>query len=630
MSELVKLEIKNPDIKQKNSNIQMRKSKHPQSINTSADRILFLQRTIGNQAVSRLIESKTLQAKLKIGQPGDIYEQEADQMAEQVMHMPEPQVQRQAEEEEETLQYKPLVNQITPLVQVQRQEEPEEEEELFQAKPLAEEITPLVQRQIEPEEEEEELQAKTTSGHLSEVTPNLESHILSLKGGGQPLSESERTYFEPRFGRDFSQVRVHTDNRAAESAQLVNARAFTVGHDVLFGAGQYAPESSTGQRLMAHELTHVVQQGNKLLSAAKTPENVNTLLRNEEKKDYPAPEPSFEKIMSKDTKNRSFPEFTNPKELAAFNSIKKQLKMDPRDPKMTIELLSTVNVTKPELKKAFDIVLDQLRKELHYKTRVKDFFQGWMDFTQNLQISYHSRFMKVAEFLELKNEDVARIFITRLVSEGFEAIGEIKLPPAKIMAESFKVIWDTYNLVIVARSADEVSLSLIDQLTQLDDEFNDAISEIEKEKNIVLQDWVQLQQVGELTWPASTKKKRKELGRSFEINLWKELLSTKWKHMTRSDDPTFDKSIGWINEYIESYPHYYITYKKCEVKWLFGKYKGYYTTKHWLGSRRNIYRHSEAPKKLAIHLFQTLGISREEVFKNWNLSHQTLIMPTID
>ena len=236
-------------------------------VNSFRCRFLLLENfnTYGNQAVQRLIKSGTLQTKLRIGPPGDKYEQEADRVADAVMQMPEPQLQRQVEpeEEEEALQSKPLVNQITPLVQVQRQEEPEEEEEMLQAKPLAEEITPLVQKQVEPEEEEEELQAKATSGHISEANPNLESDIQSLKGGGHPLSENDRAYFEPRFGRDFSQVRVHTDTRAAESARAVNARAYTVGQDVVFGVGQYTPESSPGQRLMAHELTHVVQQSGK-------------------------------------------------------------------------------------------------------------------------------------------------------------------------------------------------------------------------------------------------------------------------------------------------------------------------------------------------------------------------------
>jgi hypothetical protein len=157
MTERVQLVSKKPEIKRDNSASNLRKTNYSLSLSSPTDRILFLQRTIGNQAVQRMIKSGTLQAKLRIGQPEDIYEQEADRVADAVMRMPEPGVQRQVEpEEEETLQTKPLANQITPLVQVQRQEEPEEEEETLQAKPLAEEITPLVQRQVEPEEEEEE------------------------------------------------------------------------------------------------------------------------------------------------------------------------------------------------------------------------------------------------------------------------------------------------------------------------------------------------------------------------------------------------------------------------------------------------------------------------------------------
>jgi hypothetical protein len=240
MDEISRLYAKTPIVKRSNSSLQIQRKKPSQPLKSPADRILFLQRTIGNQAVQRLIKSGTLQAKLRIGQPGDKYEQEADRVADEVMRMPEPGVQRQVEpeeEEEETLQSKPLASQITPLVQVQRQEEPEEEEEMLQAKPLAEEITPLVQRQVEPEEEEEELQAKATSGHISEVNSNLESDIQSFKGGGQPLSENDRAFFEPRFGHDFSQVRVHTDTRASEAARAVNAWAYTVGQDVMFGAG---------------------------------------------------------------------------------------------------------------------------------------------------------------------------------------------------------------------------------------------------------------------------------------------------------------------------------------------------------------------------------------------------------
>ena len=94
----------------------------------------------------------------------------------------------------------------------------------------------------------------------AEVTPSLESRIDSLKANGTPLPRAARSFFEPRFGHDFSTVRLHTDTGAAETARDINARAFTVGRNIVFGAGQYSPETPGGKQLLAHELTHVVQQ----------------------------------------------------------------------------------------------------------------------------------------------------------------------------------------------------------------------------------------------------------------------------------------------------------------------------------------------------------------------------------
>jgi len=219
------------------------------------------QRAIGNQAMQRFSESCPLrlpspsvcpfggachscrapvQAKLKIGQPGDRYEQEADRVADEVMRMPEPRLQRQVEPEED------------------------EEEEVLQPKPLASEITPLVQRQAdldeEEEEEEEVLQGKRGSGHTGQIDQGLHRHINAVRAsGGPPLPGPVRRFFEPRLGRDLSRVRFHTDARAAQSAEAVKARAYTVGGHVVFGAGQYAPRTDTGRRLLAHELAHVAQ-----------------------------------------------------------------------------------------------------------------------------------------------------------------------------------------------------------------------------------------------------------------------------------------------------------------------------------------------------------------------------------
>ena len=110
------------------------------------------------------------------------------------------------------------------------------------------------------EEEEEELQVKEMPGQTPEATPDLESRINSLKGGGQPLDPATRSFFEPRFGQDFGSVRVHSDRTAADIAKSINARAFTLGNHVAMGSGEYHPNSQSGRRLLGHELTHVVQQ----------------------------------------------------------------------------------------------------------------------------------------------------------------------------------------------------------------------------------------------------------------------------------------------------------------------------------------------------------------------------------
>ena len=99
--------------------------------------------------------------------------------------------------------------------------------------------------------------AAVNSEKINQVPPIV--HEV-LRSPGQPLDAHTRSFFEPLFGHDFSRVRVHKDAKAGESARAVNALAYTVGRDVVFDAGQFAPEMSAGRKLLAHELTHVVQQ----------------------------------------------------------------------------------------------------------------------------------------------------------------------------------------------------------------------------------------------------------------------------------------------------------------------------------------------------------------------------------
>jgi hypothetical protein len=105
------------------------------------------------------------------------------------------------------------------------------------------------------------LQRRAVNQNGPEIAPPIVHEVL--RSPGRSLDPATRAYMEPRFGYDFSQVRIYTDAKAAESARMVNALAYTAGRGVVFAAGQYAPGTTGGRRLLAHELTHVIQQAQK-------------------------------------------------------------------------------------------------------------------------------------------------------------------------------------------------------------------------------------------------------------------------------------------------------------------------------------------------------------------------------
>ena len=236
MSESVRESAKKPEAGKEDRTSQTRKSYNSQPANFSVDRILFLQRTIGNRAVERLIKSGALQSKLKIGQPDDIYEHEADRVAEQVMRMPDPRYVPQS-----PVNSQPVGSSIQsagryPEIDIQRKEDDDEEEGIVQMK-----------QGLQP----------CAAGSQPDVPP-IVHEVLSSPG--VLLDPATRAYMEPRFVHDFSKVRVHSGAAAEQSARDVNAKAYTRGHDIVFGAGRFAPGTDEGRRLLAHELTHVVQQ----------------------------------------------------------------------------------------------------------------------------------------------------------------------------------------------------------------------------------------------------------------------------------------------------------------------------------------------------------------------------------
>jgi hypothetical protein len=150
---------------------------------------------------------------------------------------------------------------------IQRETIPEEEDKVM---PKLEGNS--IQRETIPEEEEELQRKSTEESHQAgkAATPDLESSIQQLRGNGQPLADNVRAPMEQAFGADFSGVRVHTDAQSNQLNRSIQARAFTTGQDVFFRQGAYNPGSRDGQELIAHELTHVVQQNGSAVQQKQT------------------------------------------------------------------------------------------------------------------------------------------------------------------------------------------------------------------------------------------------------------------------------------------------------------------------------------------------------------------------
>ncbi|MFO1063064.1 MAG: DUF4157 domain-containing protein [Pirellulales bacterium] len=176
-----------------------------------------------SHSIPTLSSPLRLQTKLTVNTPGDAFEQEADRVAEQVMCMPEPSVQRKVNVDRNSVRGGNSTRNA---------------------------LIGTIQR-------------VANSATLDAPVPSIVNQVLSSPG--TPLPAPTRSFMESRFGQDFSQVRIHTDQRAADSAAAVNARAYTVGSNVVFGPGESPMRDS---RLLAHELTHVVQQRD---SATVTP-----------------------------------------------------------------------------------------------------------------------------------------------------------------------------------------------------------------------------------------------------------------------------------------------------------------------------------------------------------------------
>jgi hypothetical protein len=240
-----------------------------------ANRVTFLQRTIANQATLRLISQRT--GSLTGNKQGNGREQENDREASKTLgaswdfseipifspdraRRPLPASGLAAALAPGTIQAKLVIGEVNDPFE----HEADRVADQVMCVPAAgvglTSARPQVSRKCEECEKEEQLQTKTAEPRAANGRVPTSVHDV-IRSPGRPLDDITRAFFEPRFGHDFSRVRVHTDTSAEQSARDVNAIAYTVGHNIVFGAARFAPQTRDGRRLIAHELTHVVQQG---------------------------------------------------------------------------------------------------------------------------------------------------------------------------------------------------------------------------------------------------------------------------------------------------------------------------------------------------------------------------------
>ena len=183
-----------------------------------------------------------VQAKLRIGRADDGFEREADATADRVVAMPAP--------------ARPPAAAASAPPAIQSKPDEREKKDIQKKEQPA---PPLVQ--LKAEDDDRKLRRKGGETATPAPTATFEAGLAASRSGGQPLAADARQYMEPGFGADFSGVRVHTDAPAVQLTQSIGAQAFAYQNHVYFNAGQYDTGSSGGRHLLAHELTHVVQQG---------------------------------------------------------------------------------------------------------------------------------------------------------------------------------------------------------------------------------------------------------------------------------------------------------------------------------------------------------------------------------
>ena len=458
-----------------------------------------------------------------------------------------------------------------------------EEEELMQMQPELEEEELIQGKSIE---EDEELQMKNG--------PEGEAERRGGSGTSTVMPDDVRSKMENSFGTDFSGVNVHQNS---EQASNIGALAYTQGNDVHFAPGQYNPGSTKGQELLGHELAHVVQQRQgrvKPDAEQKKGMNINSDTSLEKEADEMGEKAAQGKMANVAGKGSGVQKQSEGQEITIDN---KPYDIDKESP-------WPENVNKEEL----------LEKADHNLTAI----------TRAHELLIRSCILaidKVDKLSDIKDTDVFQLFLQKMVGASVDKILGLN-KYLEVAGTIIKAGIESSKSAGAVDGAKKSALTFAEIISELQNFDRNTIAEIQDIDNNLEENYDLTNYVASFNINKSDIQGIEVATTQFEIEVWKKVLPLKWKHMI-SGNPTFHKNISWIPRNEGIHKNCYYTYKAGSKWGLFSDTEGYYVTEHWLGSGGHSLTHDKAPKELAVHLFNNLGVSREDLFGNWNLPIQT-------
>lgn len=326
----------------------------------------------------------------------------------------------------------------------------------------------------------------------------------------------------------------------------------------------------------------------------------------------------------------NFPEFSGD-ELRAFNSIAAQLGFDPHSSLLTLAALNLVRKPEDVPQKAWDVVIDQLTREIDYRDLCTSYFNQIQAFVQNVFISNAGLVDNVGAIVGLDKSNVVQIFLNSALQAAAGAVGSLSFKGAGVVSGALKVLFEQLAKD-KGPNAGDFSVALAEARTKISELFDSLITSIQNWKIEVFSDWGKLQTMGQniksgqVAWPANDEEMRKAAKKQLEISLFKDLVKARWNHMRSSRGSYFSSRGDWTS-YMETNKNYWVEARPTTQTDMFGKEKnGFMVTMHWLGRGSTIFDHREPDDRLPIRVFNELGVPRPTVFREWGLTPQTFFV----